>query len=240
VAALVLAGAGPVREEAGRLPPESQVAVVAVLDVSASMNQGEHPPLVRARAALEALAREETGFRIGLVTFAGSALTRLPPTGDAALLEAALTTATVGLQDQGTALGTAIGLAGQRLRGEAARGRAVVLLTDGMSNTGAVDPETAAALVAEDGVPVHAVLLDEIPREGEARLRAVVQAGGGRLIQAQAGPRGVTDALRDLVPLRGATGPPVYREAWLPFLLAAGLLLGAAEGIRAWFGGVGP
>ncbi len=238
VAAFVVASASPVREEPRPIPPEASVSVMVALDVSGSMTDGSNPPLERATQALESLLDRSPGFRVGLVTFAGTALTRLPPTQDETLFSVVLRNAQVGLSDEGTALGTAIGLAGQRLAAGEAFGRAIILLTDGMSNTGALDPTTAASLAAESGAAVHAVLLRDIPSEGEAILEEVVRAGGGRLVRSDEADD-LLSTLRELVPPRGTPGPPVYVALWMPFLLGGTVLLGLGETLRFWKGRVG-
>lgn len=231
--ALLVAAAGPVTRRPAPLPPEAAVAVMVALDVSPSMTGGSAPPLALATRALEAFLEREPGFRIGLVTFSGAALTRLPPTSDPALLRAALETATAGVGPEGTALGEAVGLAAARLRATQAHGRAVVLLTDGLHNAGALDPVSAAALARRDGMAVHAILLGGVPPEGDALLRAVVRAGGGRVVAAGEGVDGLVGTLTELAPPRGPQGEPVLVAAWPALLLAAVILLLAGEGVRA-------
>jgi Mg-chelatase subunit ChlD len=208
------------------------------LDVSPSMRDGVNAPLTQASATLERFLGRETGFRFGLVTFAGSALTRLPPTTDPRLLSATLGTAAAGVSDDGTAIGTAIGLAGARLRSTEAHGRAVILLTDGLHNAGAVDPVTAAAIAREDGATVHAIVLEGAPVEGRRLLREIVTAGGGRLVESSSAEEALEAALAELVPVRGEAGPPERRAAWGGLLFGAVVLLLMGEAVRTLRPGV--
>lgn len=231
-AALLGAASEPSIERAGTPGSTPGAAVMVALDVSASMREGPNPPLARARAALRSLSRTRADVRIGLVTFAGIALTRLPPSVDPALLDQALITASAGIPDQGTALGTALGIAAERLAHEEATARVVILLTDGRSNTGAVDPVTAARIARSQGVRVHAVELGDGEDEGAALLREVTREGGGRLLSDGGETEVLLASLEEVTPVPGVERAVVLEGAWPPLLLLAGALLGAARLLR--------
>src|SRR2546426_9462436 len=80
--------------------------------------------------------RARTSDRIGLVAFAGQALTQVPITTDYAVLEQALRELHPGMLEDGTAIGTAIGTAANRLRRAPGKSKVLVLLTDGVNNKG--------------------------------------------------------------------------------------------------------
>ncbi len=184
-AALVLLAAGPERSHPSLRPPAESVAATPALDVSGSMREEgiRGSALDRTRSAVRRLVRESDGVRVGLVTFAGSAVTRLPPTADTALLFSALETAEIGVDENGSAIGTALGHAVERLRGVAAYERAIVVVSDGRHNAGPVAPETAAKLAVAAGIPVHALLpgttLDD---PATARMTALTSRTGGRAV----------------------------------------------------------
>ena len=73
----------------------------------------------------------------------------------------------IGELEDGTAIGTAIATAANRLRRAPGASRVVILLTDGVSNRGRVDPRTAAAAAAELGIKIYTI---GVGTEGEARL----------------------------------------------------------------------
>lgn len=232
VALLILAAASPGVERLGPPSDEAGGAIMVALDVSASMAEGRPAPLDAARAAVEDLTRQRADVRMGLVTFAGTALTRMPPTTDATLMVTALETATAGIPDQGTAIGTALGIAAERLSAQEATERVIILITDGLNNAGAVDPVTAAGLARELGVQVHTVLLGDGDPEASALLAEVAQAGGGRVLVSPAQQRDLLSAMASVAPVASVDRPRVRTAAWPPILLAAVLLLTAARAVR--------
>ena len=242
IAGLIATAAGPTRLEPRPVPPEEAVAVQLVLDVSGSMT-ADGPggsPLDRTRTSVIDLVGRTAGMRVGLVTFAGSAITRLPPTSDTALLRTALATAEVGIRDDGSAIGTALGLAVERLRVTPASTRAIVLVSDGRHNAGPIAPGTAVELAREAGIPVHVLLPDRESLEAAEGLRGLVGGSGGRVAIAGTGVAGISEALSSLVPPLPSTGPPVRRAATGLLLWPSLLLLGIGSVVRATrAGGVG-
>ncbi|MDQ1257930.1 MAG: hypothetical protein QG656_2538 [Candidatus Hydrogenedentes bacterium] len=98
--------------------------------------------------------------RVGLVLYAGYAWTQCPLTLDYGVLERELDLAQIDQEDakkQGTAIGSAIGLAASRLRKSEAQAKVIILLTDGMNNAGEIDPMTAARLAKEFGVRIYTI-----------------------------------------------------------------------------------
>src|SRR5204863_478902 len=105
---------------------------------------------VAKQTAIE-FVRERRTDRIGLVAFAAQALTQVPITTDYAVLEQALRDLRIGMLEDGTAIGTGIATAANRLRRAPGKSRVIVLLTDGVNNRGTVDPRTAALGAASFG-----------------------------------------------------------------------------------------
>ena len=241
VAGLVVVGAGPVRLVPSRVPAERSVAVMLVVDVSGSMREGPSggTPLDRTRAAALDLLAASPGYRVGLVTFAANALTRMPPTDDPAALRAAFESIEAGVQGGGSAVGTALGLAVERLAAEDAAARVAILVSDGIDNAGPVSPAGALDLAREANVEVHMLS----PRsEGPPAARATmdaIRALGGTVATAGAAPTALRDALAARVPPRPAPGPPVRRPANGWVALAGVLLLASAVADRTRLGGIG-
>src|SRR5205823_10691942 len=82
--------------------------------------------------------------RIGVVAFSGEALTQVPLTTDYPVVNAAIGNLQPGQLEDGTAIGTAIATAANRLKDAPGPSRVIVLLTDGVNNRGSIDPRTAA------------------------------------------------------------------------------------------------
>jgi Ca-activated chloride channel family protein len=110
-----------------------------------------------AKEAARDFIRGRQSDRIGLVIFAGQALTQCPPTLDYNVLLQFLDTVKVGQIEDGTAIGTAIVTAVNRLREGTGKSRVVILLTDGANNAGTVDPITAARVAKAVGVKIYTI-----------------------------------------------------------------------------------
>jgi Ca-activated chloride channel family protein len=95
--------------------------------------------------------------RIGVVAFSGEALTQVPLTTDYPVVLAAVDNLQPGQLEDGTAIGTAIATAANRLRDAPGRSRVMVLLTDGVNNRGSIDPRTAAQAAAAFGVKIYTI-----------------------------------------------------------------------------------
>jgi len=111
---------------------------------------------------ISAFINERPNDRIGIVVFAGRAYTFAPLTFDHAWLRRQTARLSIGLIEDGTAIGDAIGVALRRLRegrkdAEKRHGSFIVLLTDGSNNKGSLDPRQAARLAAEEGVAIYTI-----------------------------------------------------------------------------------
>jgi len=170
LSAWIIGAAGPELGDATSETTREGIAIVLAVDVSTSMLAEDFAPASRLDVARErsaAFVRGRKYDRIGLVTFAGEALTRVPITADYAVVEQAIRDMRTGELEDGTAIGTAIATAANRLRRAPGASRVVILLTDGVNNRGRVDPRTAAAAAAELGIRIYAI---GVGTEGEARL----------------------------------------------------------------------
>lgn len=136
------------------------ISIVIAMDISSSMLAEDFQPNNRLEVAKET-AKEFISARdadqVGMVAFAGEALTQVPLTLDYPVLLAAVDNLQPGQLEDGTAIGTALVTATNRLRDADGRSRVVILLTDGENNRGAIDPRTAAQAAAAMGIRVHTV-----------------------------------------------------------------------------------
>jgi Ca-activated chloride channel family protein len=155
---LVTALAGPAWGLEDQVVDTRGIAVLVVLDVSASMDAEDVLPsrLGRAKLAAREIYAQSAGDELGLVLFAGAAIVQLPLTNDATTAITFLNAAsTRSITQQGTALEEALNLALQTLDSRIAAQSAILLLTDGESHTG--DATLAAQLAADQGIPIHVV-----------------------------------------------------------------------------------
>ena len=136
------------------------IDIIMALDISSSMLAEDFQPNNRlevAKARIKDFIMARQGDRIGLIAFAAEALTQVPLAVDYAVLSDATDDIQAGMLEDGTAIGTAIATAANRLRDAPGRSRVLVLLTDGENNRGAIDPRTAAQAAAAVGVKIYAI-----------------------------------------------------------------------------------
>ena len=140
------------------------IDIELVVDVSGSMRaldfeiDGERRDrLYVTKQVLAEFIQGRIGDRMGLVVFAGLPYTQCPLTLDYGAVLSLLARAEIGMVEDGTAIGSAIGTAIMRLRESDAESRVMILLTDGINNAGKVSPDTAANLAKESGIKIYAV-----------------------------------------------------------------------------------
>ena len=122
------------------------VDIVLVLDTSTSMRAQDFEPnrFEAAREVASEFIQGRTSDRVGLIVFAAKAYTQSPLTLDYSFLQQMLSEVEVGVIEDGTAIGTALAMAVNRLKETEAESKVIILLTDGQNNRGEIDPVTAA------------------------------------------------------------------------------------------------
>ena len=135
------------------------IDIVLAMDVSTSMLARDFKPDRISAAkdiAVEFIAQRPSD-RMGIVVFAGEAYTQCPLTTDRATLINLMKEVETGLITDGTAIGTGLATAVARMSSSDAKSRVVLLLTDGVNNTGEVAPMTAAEIAKTYGVRVYTI-----------------------------------------------------------------------------------
>src|SRR5438132_3734090 len=136
------------------------VDIVVALDASGSMAAEDFRPRNRFAVAKDLIGdfiSRRQDDRIGIVTFGVRAATRVPITYDRDVAQAILDKAQVGENGDGTAIGSAIATAVNRLRTSKSRSRVIILVTDGVNNSGSIEPMTAAQIAAKEGIKIYTV-----------------------------------------------------------------------------------
>ncbi len=135
------------------------VDIMMVLDTSTSMRAEDFRPnrFEAAREVGAEFVRGRTSDRVGLIVFAAKAYTQAPLTLDYDFLLEMMNEVDVGVIEDGTAIGTALAMAVNRLKDTPAKSKVVILLTDGQNNRGELSPETAAEVARTIGVRVYAI-----------------------------------------------------------------------------------
>ncbi len=258
----VLALARPQERDVTRTRYAEGIDIMLVLDTSTSMRAEDFQPN-RFEAARDVAAEfidSRVSDRVGLVVFAAQAYTQAPLTLDYRFLQTMLREVRMGVIRDGTAIGTALALATNRLKETPAKTKVVILLTDGQNNRGEIDPLTAAEVAEALGVRVYAIgvgargeapFVVNHPFAGQQRrmmrveideemLQAVADATGGRYFRATSkeGLRAVYDEIGELEKTKIETRVFTERTerypwfAWPAFALAALDLLLAATLFR--------
>ncbi len=159
-AAFVVAAARPQAGREMREVVSEGIDIVLAIDVSGSMRCEDFRPQNRlyvAKAVAKEFIRGRKQDRIGLVAFAGRSELIAPLTLDYEGLSALIDGLDFGMLPDGTAVGAAIAQGAQRLREAKGKSRVLILLTDGISNAGPVDPITAARLASAVGVRAYTI-----------------------------------------------------------------------------------
>ena len=136
------------------------IDIVMAIDVSSSMLAQDLKP-----NRLSSLKRVATSFiddrmsdRIGLVIYAGESYTKTPITSDRAIVKNALREIRYeGLIEDGTAIGMGLATAVNRLKDSRAKSKVIILLTDGVNNSGFIDPKIASELAVEYEIKTYTI-----------------------------------------------------------------------------------
>ena len=164
LAALILALARPQRGFSSRRHHTEIVDLVLLVDISTSMLAEDMGTRLQRRNrvdaaldTLESFVRKRTGDRIAAIAFAGVPYTMAPLTLDHEWLLQRARQMRAGMVRDGTAIGDALAAGVNRLRASEAEGKVIILLTDGVNNTGTLTPLQAADLAAALDIRVHTI-----------------------------------------------------------------------------------
>ncbi|MFT5437091.1 MAG: Ca-activated chloride channel family protein [Ulvibacter sp.] len=147
-------------DETTKIKTSQGIDIVMAIDVSASMLARDLKP-----NRLEALKTVAASFinarpndRIGLVEYAGESYTKTPLTSDKSIVLSSLKSIVYNtIIDGGTAVGSGLATSVNRLKESRAKSKVIILLTDGVNNTGYIDPKIASELAVEFGIKVYTI-----------------------------------------------------------------------------------
>ena len=136
------------------------IDIIMAIDVSASMLAKDLSPN-RLEALKEVAAefiKDRPNDRIGLVEYAGESYTRTPITSDKSIILNSLKDIRYNtIIEGGTAIGSGLATAVNRLKDSKAKSKVIILLTDGVNNSGFIDPKIASELAVEYGIKVYTI-----------------------------------------------------------------------------------
>lgn len=153
-------------EELSKIDTEG-IDIALAMDVSTSMLARDLTPdriSASKDIAIEFISQRPSD-RMGIVVFAGESFTQCPLTTDRATLINLMKEVQTGVIEDGTAIGNGLATAVARLKDSDAKSRVVILLTDGVNNSGEVSPQMAAEIAKTYGIRVYTI---GVGKEGEA------------------------------------------------------------------------
>jgi len=182
--------------------------IILALDISGSMQAEDFKPKNRlsvAKSVIKSFIMGRKSDRIGLVAFAGQAYSQSPLTLDYSILYSLVDDLEIGRFEDGTAIGMAIAEGAKRLKSSEAETKIVILLTDGVNNSGNIDPITAARMAKALGVKIYAV---GVGKEGGAPIpvndpifgRVYARDSSGNIIRTKMDEK----SLREVADISGA------------------------------------
>lgn len=156
---LIIALARPQSFSSGESMYSEGIDIAMVLDISSSMLAEDFRPnrLEAAKKVIDDFVSGRISDRIGLVIFAREAFTQCPLTIDYSVLRNLLREIKSGMIVDGTAIGNAIANGVNRLKDSDAKSKIIILLTDGINNSGEVDPVSAAEIAKTFGIRIYTI-----------------------------------------------------------------------------------
>ena len=136
------------------------IDIVMAIDVSASMLAKDLKPnrLEALKSVASNFILNRTNDRIGLVEYAGESYTKTPITSDKNIIIKSLKEINYNtIIEGGTAIGMGLATSVNRIKDSKAKSKVIILLTDGVNNSGFIDPNTAAELAIEYGIKIYTI-----------------------------------------------------------------------------------
>ena len=135
------------------------IDIVLAMDISGSMLARDLKPdrLEASKDVAMDFISKRKNDRVGLVIFAGESFTQCPLTTDHNVLLNLFKDVKSGMVEDGTAIGMGLATAVNRLKDSKAISKVIILLTDGVNNSGMVPPLTAAEIAQKFGIRVYTI-----------------------------------------------------------------------------------
>ena len=143
-----------------RTKTTSGIDIVIAVDISSSMLAQDLKPnrLEALKKVASEFIDERVNDRIGLVIYAGESYTKTPVTSDKSIIINSLKDIVFdGIIQDGTAIGMGLATSVNRLKESKAKSKVIILMTDGVNNSGFIDPSTAADLASSFGVKTYTI-----------------------------------------------------------------------------------
>ncbi|WP_434037327.1 vWA domain-containing protein [Formosa sp. 4Alg 33] len=228
------------------------IDIVMAIDVSASMLAKDLKPnrLEALKDVAADFIKERPNDRIGLVEYAGESFTRTPITSDKGIVIRSLNDIKYNnIIEGGTAIGMGLATSVNRLKDSKAKSKVIILLTDGVNNSGFIDPKIASEMAVEFGIKTYTIGLGSngmalspigiLPNGSfqygrvqveidEALLEEIATVTGGKYFRATDNQK-LEEIYKEINKLEKTDVEEFkfynYEEKYRPLLLLAGMLL---------------
>ena len=160
LALIIVALARPRTSEMGQKISSSEgIDIVLALDVSSSMDAMDFEPnrLEASKRVAAQFMQDRPSDRFAVVVYAGESFTQSPLTTDHRIVQNSLSDVQFGVIEDGTAIGMGLATAVNRLKESEAEGKVIILMSDGVNNSGFIDPVTAAEIAQEYDIRVYTI-----------------------------------------------------------------------------------
>ena len=159
VSLIILALARPQSRSSWKNIKTEGIDIIISMDISLSMLAKDFKPnrLEVAKEVIVDFIDARPNDKIGLVIFSGEAFTQCPLTVDHKILKNMFPDIKAGMLDQGTAIGLGLADAVARLKDSKAKSKVIILISDGVSNVGAIAPLTAGEIAKTYGLRVYTI-----------------------------------------------------------------------------------
>lgn len=243
---MVVALARPVRVDRTVVPPTEGIDILLLMDVSASMQKQDFYPsrFVAAQKTAQDFINKRLNDRIGVVAFAKAALLQAPLTLDHEALQEYISSLYLGMVDPNfTAIGDGLAVAASHLKDSKAKSKVIILLTDGDSNAGTIEPLMAAKAAATYGIRVYTIGTASAPGQNpyssaddeinEGLLLEIATTTNGKFYRAKNETElaQIYDTINELEKTEFTSSTTIHRADayqsllfWALVLLAAGLI----------------
>ena len=157
---MIFAASGP--KIGTRIAPIERTGIdlVFAIDVSSSMLAQDLKPdrLTALKRVAAEFIEDRRSDRIGLVVYAGESYTKTPITSDKNIVKSSMREINFqGIIEDGTAIGMGLATSVNRLKDSKAKSKIIILLTDGVNNSGFIDPKIATELAVEFGIKTYTI-----------------------------------------------------------------------------------
>lgn len=159
IAGIVLALARPQSSNTTENIEQDGIDIVLSMDISGSMLAEDFKPnrIEAAKNVALSFVDQRPSDRMGLVIFSGESFTQCPITIDHDVLKQQIASVKSGMLQDGTSIGMGLATAVKSLRGTKGKSRVIVLMTDGVNNTGLIDPATALEIAKAYKIRVYTI-----------------------------------------------------------------------------------